>query len=167
MTSLSISRWGQEARQQCWQPRDHLHPLFPSVTLPVCRYPVGPTCPAPSCSPAWGMGWGAPDQAPGTWPGSGEVASRCAEASRGLIHTPATMWSLKLLPLPQHGHSSNYKFILLAYKFLPSKTQVENALSPGIGENLSVTWERVCAVNNEVDGTGSDRGAGPFVSAWG
>lgn len=63
------------------------------------------------------------------------------QSQAGLPHTPAALWSLKL---PQRGHSSNYKFILLAYEFLPSETRVENALYPGISDNLSVTWESLC-----------------------
>lgn len=72
-------------------------------------------------------------------PAAGGLPEEQREA--GVSHTPATLWPLKL---PQHGHSPNCKFILLAYKFLPRKTRVENALYPGINENLSVTWESLC-----------------------
>lgn len=96
------------------------------------------TAPAPSCFLLL------------TWTGDGvgstptrQVAltpspsSRRNEKGQGSAPIPATRITDSLLlcgpwSCPPHGHSSN----ILAYKFLTSKTWAENALYPGINENL-------------------------------
>lgn len=72
----------------------------------------------------------------GTWPNPHPLSPQ-HKGRVGSAYIPAASLKDTLLlcgpwSFPPHGHSSN----ILAYKFLTSKTWVENALHPGINENL-------------------------------
>lgn len=137
MTSLSITGW-QAGRQAAV-------PVTP-VTPSACSLSQSVT---PICSTSAVLGLTAPvPPAPLTWTEDGvgstlprEVALTRFLGSRregqGSAHIPATRFRDTLLlcgpsSFPPRGHSSK----IFAYKFLTTKTWLENALYPGINGNL-------------------------------